>query len=99
MPGQMALIGKSGRNRYFRKRESGFAQHSLGALQTPAQKVTVGRHPHRLVEAAREMMRGEPCHGSQCIEAYFLFQMRLYILADALRDYRRQSSASLGRNR
>ena len=85
----MALVGKSGCSRYFRQREPGFTQHSLGTLQTPAQKVAVGRHSHRLVEGAREMMRGEPCHGSQSIEAYFLVQMGFDVLADALRDYRR----------
>jgi hypothetical protein len=90
----MALVGKSGYGRYFREREPGFMQHSLGTFQTPAQKVAVGRHSYRLVEGAREMMRGQPCHGSQNIEAYFLVQMRFHILADALRNYRRQSAAA-----
>src|ERR1700733_11424888 len=89
MPGQMALVGKSGCHRYFRQRESGFTQHSLGTLQTPAQKVSMGGTSHRLVEGTREMVRGEPCHGSQSIQAYFLVQMGFHVLADALRHYRR----------
>ena len=93
MPRQMALVGKSGYGRYFREREPGFMQHSLGTFQTPAQQVAVGRHSYRLVEGAREMMRGEACHGSQGLQAYFLVQMRFHILADALRNGNGSESA------
>jgi len=88
----MALVGKSGCGRYFREREPGFTQHTLDALETPAQNVTVRRRSDRLVEGAREMMRGKPCHRSESLEAYFLVEMGFDVLADAFRRYRRQSA-------
>src|SRR5713101_5452346 len=90
----MTLVGKSGRNRDFRQRKLGLTKHVLRSLQPPAQKVAVRRDSHRLVECPCEMMSGEPRYRSQRLQPNFLVQMGFDVLADALRDYRRQPSAA-----
>src|SRR5258705_11549557 len=90
----MTLVGKSGRDRDFRQWKLGLAKHVLRSLQPPAQKVAVRRDSHRLVECSGEMMSGKPRYRSQRLQPDFLLQMGFDVLADALREYRRQPSAA-----
>src|SRR5580704_11554867 len=94
VPRQVALIGKSGGKGYLRQRKLGLTEHPLHLLQASIQKITVRWHSDGLVECASEMMRGQPGEGSQIVEAHFLVQVRVNVLADPLGQCRRQPAAA-----
>ena len=94
MPRQVALIGKSGGEGYLRQRHLGLTEHPLNLLQASIQKITVRWHSDGLVERASEMMRGQPGESRQIVEAQFLVQVRVNVLADPLGQRRRQPPAA-----
>src|ERR1700730_11957368 len=81
VPGEMALVGKSGCECDLGQRKLRLTKHSLDAFEPPAQNITVRRRPDGLVKGACEMMSGEPGQSSQILETYFLVQVRFNVLA------------------
>jgi hypothetical protein len=93
MSRQVALVRKTGRQRYLRQGQLRLSQQLLNMIQPPPQKITVRRLPNRLVKGARKMIPGKSGHGSERIEANSLVKMRFDVIADATCQAGRQSAA------
>src|ERR1700688_3026418 len=81
---EMALSGEADREGDVRERELGGAEHLLNVLEAAAEEIPVRGYAERLLEGAREMVRGEACHGGQNVEADLFTDMRLDEITDAV---------------
>jgi hypothetical protein len=86
MAGQVALIGKTGRQGYLGQRKLRLFQHLLDMVQPPAQQIAVRWHPYGLVKGARKMIPGKPGHGGERIEADSTVKVSFDVIAESTRE-------------